>query len=115
MNIIVTIPKSERNNMVIEEEFATSNRGNITQFWNMKRPPKNINVGDRVYFVEGGYIAYYQEVIAFGNDLYCEATKRSWPGFALILKYPPVKLNNRIKMKGFQGFRYADKKLTISG
>jgi len=108
MNIIVTIPKSEKKNIDKEEGFAKENSGEITQFWKIGRKPQNLNVGDKVYFVEDGLITCYQIFQGFEENPYCEVTDRIWEGLNLILIYPPIYLDKPIPMKGFQGFRYTE-------
>lgn len=102
--IVVTIPKSETNNLKKEDEFLQENEG--TQFWNLKKNPSNLNIGDRIYFVEEGYITCYQIIDDIVKDMHCDVTDRDWTGTNLILSKEIYNLLNKISYKGFQGFRY---------
>jgi len=109
MDIIVTVPKKEYANVSKEDSFAKGKEA--VQFWSVPKKPKNLNVGDRVYFVERGCIRYWHEFLGFDYDSVCEATDRVWAGLNLVIKYPETKLTNPIPMKGFQGFRYMKKRI----
>jgi hypothetical protein len=107
MDIIVTVPKKEFKNIAKEDEFINkSGPENCTQFWSIGRKPSNLKLHDRVYFVEDGWIKYWHEFLGFTKDPHCEVTSRTWPGLNLILKCPETILTNPIPQKGFQGFRY---------
>lgn len=106
MDIVVTVPMDEISNVRNEDAYARSVGGGVIQFWSVSKKPKDLNIGDRVYFVEGGYIRYYHKFLGFDCDSVCKATGRVWPGINLVLEYPEVVLENPISMKGFQGFRY---------
>ena len=110
MNIIVTIPKSELDSISKEDDWAQQNSGEtIVQAWSVNRLPKNLKVGDKVYFIENGEIKYYHIVIGTVEDGFeCEATGRVWEGNNILMSYPEVKLKKPIPMKGFQGFRYTE-------
>jgi hypothetical protein len=108
MDIIVTIPKGEISNIEKEDNYASNliTRDMVPiQYWKVGRVPKNLNKGDRVYFVLNGAIKYYHEFLGLVENPKCDVTGRVWEGVNLILKYPEVKCDE-IKMKGFQGFRY---------
>lgn len=105
MNIIVTVPKSELKNIEQEDQWAQKQNEETVQFWKISRKPKNLQKGDKVFFIENREIKYYHTFIDFGYDLKCEVTNRIWYGLNLILKYPETKINP-IRHKGFQGFRY---------
>lgn len=112
MDILVTIPKREMNNIKKEDAWLKNQKpGEAVQFWSMSRIPKDIHAGDRVYFVEAGAVRYYHELLSISNEssMKCEATDRVWGGPALILTCPPVTLKNPVPMKGFQGFRYVER------
>ena len=108
MDIVVTIPKSEASNTKLEDEFVSEYKDEAVQFWKMGRKPKDLNVGDRVYFVENGNITCYHEFIGYIYDPICEVTGRSWPGLNLLLRCPSVAIKH-IPYKGFQGFRYLER------
>ena len=110
MNIIVTIPKSELDNIVAEDEWAAETPdATITQAWSVHRMPKKLKVGDKVYFIENGEIKYYHIVVGLvENGFECEFSGRVWEGNNILMSYPEVKLKKPIPMKGFQGFRYTE-------
>jgi len=61
LDIVVTIPKSEYKND--DRETFVFEQGGYEQFWQLSRRPKNLNIGDRVYFVKIGYIESSMKVI----------------------------------------------------
>jgi len=109
VDIVVTIPKREAQNIAREDEFVAQMQGHAVQFWSIHNKPKNLIVGDRVYFVENGYITCYHIFIGYVYDPVCEVTGRLWSGLNLLLRCPQVKLENPVPMKGFQGFRYIER------
>lgn len=108
MDIVVTVPKREMANISKEDAFVQKNKGAV-QFWSMARRPTKLEVGDRVYFVENGFVRYYHEVIGFAKDQKCQVTGRVWKGCSVMLRCPETKLTKPIPMKGFQGFRYINR------
>ena len=106
MDIMVTVPKTELKNLEREDNYAKENDNNIVQYWSISKKPKGLNIGDRVYFVENGYVRYWHEFIGFESDAMCEVTGRVWPGLNLVLKYPETKLKTPVAMRGFQSFHY---------
>lgn len=109
MNIVVTVPKSEQSNVKKEEQYADKSikeGSNVAQYWQLSKKPKALQAGDKVYFVENGYIRYYHTFFKYTENAKCDVTNRVWNGINLVLDYPPVKLDKPIFMKGFQGFRY---------
>ena len=104
-DIIVTIPKSQYQNDDLETKDMIDN--NKTQFWSMKRIPKDINIGSRIYFVKNGQIESSMRIFKIEKDKEetCSTTGRVWKGNILHmddLKY----LETPIPQKGFQGYRY---------
>lgn len=108
MDIAVTVPKKEYENIEKENKFVEDN-DDVVQYWSMKAKPKYFELGDKVYFVRGGHIIGYQECIDFVVDAKCEVTDRTWEGFNLVLKCPMIELEKPIPMKGFQGYRYYER------
>lgn len=110
MDIVVTIPKSEAANTAKEDRWVVANQAEgVVQFWSLGRKPKDLNIGDRVYFVERGRITCYQEFFGFASDPVCQVTGRLWPGLNLLLRCPAVPVRNYISYKGFRGFRYIER------
>jgi hypothetical protein len=108
MHIVVTVPRSERANIKAEDKFVEKHTG-VEQAWKVSNVPKHLLPGDRVYFIEDGVIRYYHTFRRVEKDFRCEVTGRVWHGNNLILFCPEVKLRQPVPMKGFRGFRYAEK------
>ena len=108
MNIVVTVPKSEIKNIADEDQHIADNPGAWMQYWSLKHIPQKLKEGERVYFIENGYIKYYHIYLGWVRDFTCEVTNRFWPGINLQLQYPEVPLQNPIPMRGFQNFRYLE-------
>jgi len=114
MDIIVTVPKREIINVEAEEKWAhelsDKDREFAFCFWSLKRQPKKLEPGDRVYFVHNGQIVNYNEFTRYQeDDEYCEVTDRWWNGPMLVMKIPSIPLKHPVPMKGFQGFRYTER------
>ena len=108
MDIIVTVPKKEFSNIEKEDSYASNliTRDMFPiQYWKVGRVPKNLNKGDKVYFLCDGIIKYYHIFLGIVENPKCDVTGRIWEGINLILKYPEEKCEE-MKMKGFRGFRY---------
>jgi hypothetical protein len=106
MDIVVTIAKFEYKNDDEETKAFNKDEGSL-QFWVMKRLPKDLNIGDRVYFVKNGFVESSMKVVTIKKDTeqQCDVTNRVWNGNCIYmndLKYE----DGSIKIKGFQGFRY---------
>lgn len=124
MDIVVTVPRTEIENILKERAWAQQEGEEKAQkYWRISKRcsdtiPKNLQPGDRVYFVENGKITCWQEFVH--RDFYdgselepgfeCEVTDRDWgPGTYLVLKHPVHMLEHPVPMKGFQGFRYINR------
>lgn len=106
--IVVTIPRSEKKNILKEDLFATSPEAQaekVRQYWSVYKGPKELWIGDRVYFLYDGWIDYFHFFIGYQQDIACEVTGRLWPGLNLVLDYPPTPVV-AMQMRGFQGFHY---------
>jgi hypothetical protein len=105
MDIVVTIPKREYANDDKETECLQSNPNDL-QFWCMKKIPKKLKGGDRIYFVKNGSVESSMRFLYEDNGTsHCDVTERDWNGHNLYmddLRYE----DGTIKTKGFQGFRY---------
>ena len=109
MDIIVTIPRSEVKNTLKEDQFVAELGGNAVQFWATPRKAKELVVGDRVYFVENGFITCYHKFLGYIYDPVCEVTGRIWAGLNFLLECPATPLKNSIPKRGFQGFHYVER------
>ncbi len=90
-DIVVTMPKSFGISYLYKKNRALIYDG--TAWWNMKRIPKRINLDSKIFIVCDGEIEQYYTI----NDI-DEFDKKIY-----IKSYHNIK---KIKMKGFQGFRY---------
>lgn len=104
MDIVVTIPKSEYKNDDLETKDMIEN--DLIQFWSLSKRPKNLNIGDRIYFIKNNKVESSMRVIDIqkGKER-CFTTDRRWSGVNIYmddLKYENIDL----QVKGFQGFRY---------
>jgi hypothetical protein len=104
MDIVVTVPKNLLDKHIKKDYVKVDNE--FVKFWSVPRRAKALNVGDRVYFVENGYMKYYYIFLGYVHDPICEVTGRIWPGLNLLLKCPEVTLDTPVEKNGFQGFRY---------
>ena len=108
MHIIVTIPKTRLKDVQKEEEDVKrwSEEGKAAYyFWSLARRPKNLQKGDRCYFVWDGAMREYHIVCGFAQDMTCETTGRYYPGFSIILR-PEIHEIEPVPMKSFRGFKY---------
>jgi len=109
MDLLVTIPKSETGNQVKEDVVVSQFKDAVVQFWKVPKKPTKLNVGDRVYFIEQGFITCYHIFKGYIQDPVCAVTGRVWFGLNLLLACPPVYLKTPIPHRGFQGFHYTDR------
>lgn len=104
MDIVVTIPKSEYANDDLET--SVYEQGDYEQFWQLRNRPKQLNIGDRVYFVKNGQLESSMRVTRIEKDAAatCDVTNRTWRGCLVYMD--DLQIENGMKVKGFQGFRY---------
>ena len=107
MDIIVTTPKSQMANAAQEAADCIKDGGG--QYF--RRLPRftNIQRGDRVYYVEDGYVRGFAVVsrIEWGHRL-CETTGRQWPdGMYAVMDAASWQWIKPIPMRGFQGYHCA--------
>jgi hypothetical protein len=122
MDIIVTTPKSEMANAAKEAEMAKKHPDSL-YFRRFNTHPCNIKPGERVWYVENGFIRGYAVVDQIenivGNARVCAATGRFWhPGVYVLMRADSWKWVKPLPMKGFQGYRQAkglDHTKTIGG
>lgn len=113
-DIIVTTPKSHRESAALEAEQCKAcilDGGEAWYFrWLGLKAPKHLQVGSRVYYVEEGYIRGFAlvSVITWDPGMVCHTTGRHFrPGVYACMDARTWCWIAPIKMKGFQGFRYA--------
>lgn len=111
MDILVTTPKKE---MDIAEREAKDciDSGGGSYFRKFVRKPKDLNIGDKVFYVEDGYIRGFAIVsdIIDGN-MRCNTSGKNWgDAYYAIMDSKTWKWIDPIPHKGFQGWRYFDSK-----
>jgi hypothetical protein len=106
MDIVVTIPKSEYQNDERENKFMQEST-DVIQFWKFSKLPKNIKVGDRIYFVKNNRIPYSMRIREISKNDWeqCTTTGRVWEGNLIFIDDLRVEEID-IPCRGFQGFRY---------
>ena len=111
MDILVTTPKSKHHLAKEEAKFVEENP---SAFWfRTIRGNPNVQVGDKVYYVDNGQITGCGVVFDIDQgEMQCEATGKIYRGTHLKQrKWIPLK--QPIPFKGFQGFRYIDRILGL--
>jgi len=112
MDIVVTTPLSERANAA-REAAALITAGGGQYFRALHAKPARLTEGDRIFYVEAGYVRGYGVVAAvhFGGDR-CGITERWWDG-AVSVWFDARSWTwiRPLPMQGFQGFRYATRDL----
>lgn len=104
MDILVTTPKKAHELAAKEAKFVNEN-SDAYWFRTIKGKP-NVQVGDRVYYVDNGQITGYGIVFDIEQgQLQCEATEKIYEGTHLKQR-KWIPLSKPIPFKGFQGFRY---------
>jgi len=110
MDIVVTTPKSEMANAAKEaaECIADGTGGYFRALG--ERMPKTKS-GDRIFYVEDGYVRGFCIVDMFGaryeNMKRCDTTGRAWRTTVVVSMYASTwQWIKPIPMRGFQGWRY---------
>ena len=109
MDIIVTTPKSESENAAREADMCIHDKGGYyVRTFNQK---PDIQVGDKIYYIEDGYIRGYAIACSLSGDntstFRCTCTKRNYIGYQVAMDAKSWKWIRPIKHRGFQGYRYA--------
>ncbi len=97
MDIIVTVPKDMYDHM---DGKAWAQYEGDQAYWEMGRVPKNIEMGDKIFFVMDGLVSMYATMTSIDSDPHgdhCVMDLRDFRG----LVASPVH-------KPFRGFRYFD-------
>ena len=109
MDIIVTTPKFATKTAAKEAEKMIAAGGGF-YFRRFDRSAK-VDVGDRVYYVEDGFIRGFAEVssaVYLKEHKICSTTGITYPpGFYVFMDATTWKWMKPIPKKGFQGYRYA--------
>lgn len=108
--IIITTPKSEMTNAAQEARDCIKNKGGY-YFRRFSKWPCNIERGERVWYVEAGYLRGYAVVYQVGylkDGQVCKTTGKTYPaGFYIFMKAESWRWVKPVPYKGFQGYRRA--------
>ncbi len=108
MDIIVTTPKSQMK-QAAEEARQCIAQGGGHYFRRFAFRPR-IEPGDRVYYVEDGYVRGFARVVSVRTqgETWCDTTGRAFPpGTYVIMAAKTWLWVEPVPMKGFMGLRYA--------
>lgn len=113
MDIIVTTPKSQMAAAAQEAADCIRNGGGeYFRRFHSTAYPRDLHVGDRVYYVEDGYIrgfAVVNRMLHSPQGRTCDTTGRVWAqGYFVFMDAASWQWITPIPMLGFQGFRYAN-------
>lgn len=118
MDILVTTPKSAGETARQEAEEIEQYGGYYFRTFHYR--PTNLNVGDRIYFVERGYIRGFGIIFAIESinkkAIKCSTTGISWGKLGdTVVKYREWHwLDVPIPHRGFQGFQYVQNNPELS-
>ena len=120
MDIIVTTPKSQMKQAAQEAENAKLSEDSY-YFRKLGRMPKDLNVGDKVFYVENGAVRGYCILHAIENEQgqVCETSGKNYGDGLFAKMYANTwKWIEPIPMSGFQGWRYSkllEKEIVVLG
>ncbi|MBD3407297.1 MAG: DUF1489 family protein [Candidatus Lokiarchaeota archaeon] len=106
---MVTIPNNKLDDIQKEEEKvadAIKNGKSINYFWCVSKRPKNLHIGDKVYFIWNKAMRGYHKVVGFDTNMKCTTTGNQYKGCCIILDPIFHDIEYPIPMNGFRGFRY---------
>ena len=110
MDIIVTTPKDQAANAALEAEtIRKNNGGSYFRRFSPDRAP-DVQIGDRVFYVENGYLRGFALVsrTVLHKEQRCDTTGKVWDaGFYVFMDATTWVWIDPVPMQGFQGFRYA--------
>src|SRR5262245_36029816 len=110
MDIIVTTPKDEKENAEQEAADCIKNGGGF-YFRRFKKVPCNIQPGEKVFYVEQGFVRGFcivDHIQEFKEDYKCDTTHRYYfAGMYLFMRADSWQWIRPIAMEGFQGPRRA--------
>lgn len=111
MDIIITIPKSTKWEIYLEEIRKVEQEGEVMNF-KVSSFPKKTKVGERCYIVHDGEVKGWMEIVGFEEkEFQCTITGRMLEGKFIVrggefYDFSKNPLSTTVKMKGFQGYRY---------
>ena len=111
MDIVVTTPKAQMEMAVQEAETIKKAGGGFYFRYLGQQRPKHLNVGDRVFYVEDGFIRGFACVthVTDTPGMVCETSGRQFrAGYYAFMDAETWTWIKPIPMNGFQGWRYFD-------
>ena len=109
-DIIITIPKSISWSDY-KKELKQAEQGDILNFKVSSRP--NTDIGNKCYICYDGKIVGYHIICGIEEKEFdCTTTGKHWKGLFVQRTGQFYKLKNTIPMKGFQGYRYFENKIS---
>jgi len=109
MDIVVTTPKSASSDAAQEAENVKK-AGGGSYYRRIGTIPKDLQAGDKVFYVEDGFVRGYAVVqcVLIDTRFICSTTGKRWPqGNYLVMSAVSWRWIKPIEMKGFQGWRYS--------
>lgn len=105
-SIVITIP-SNKSWSEYEKELAQVADGRQVLNFKVANFPKGVKVGDRCYVVYRGLIVGWMSIAGMSEKSFrCSTTGKEWKGRFIERSGKFHYLDEKIPMKGFQGFRY---------
>lgn len=105
-DIIVTIP-SNIDWSEYQKELDEVKDYKSTMYFKVNRLPVKTKIGKKCYLCYKGEIIGWMEIVELcSKDFTCTTTGKNWNGNFIGRSGPMHYLTNKIKTKGFQGFRY---------
>lgn len=107
MDIVITIPKKEIRNF--KREVQQMRDHDLTKRYKVSNIPTMLDPGDTIFFLLDGEVCYKGEFIqSVKSSMFsCQTTRRDWSGLFLeCAEIIECDEPERIKQRGFQGFRY---------
>lgn len=110
-DIIVTTPLSQRSIAAQEARNAIASGGGH-YFRQLRNRPKRLQPGDRVFYVDGGYVRGFAIVDEIrGGAACCSTTGNQFSGWLVFMEASSWKWIRPVPMSGFQGYRYVTREL----
>jgi hypothetical protein len=97
-NIIVTFPQSKGGIQGLKEKIKYSQDPELETYWEFKRFPKKLEIGERIYITCNGVIQ--------GYFIFCDIERPAWQGTTLAFLCDWTPIHTPIPYVSFQGFHY---------
>lgn len=104
IDIVVTIPKRSIGEFH-REWIDLKNSSLLCKYFKLHQKPRDLKVGDHVYFVIDGKVRFKSKFIGYSSgEFNCMTTGNNWDGF--FIKCNDFEEYNGPNANGFRGFRY---------